>query len=106
MTTERAMRLAEQWSNGHVCSVRDGEAEEYHKMFWDMLCAQQKAKKNKPLTLDELQELHGKSVWCKEHNVYGIIDSGGITISFKYDIAYPGLTLYREKPEEGEQWEP
>lgn len=76
------------------------------QMAIDALRAQQETEKNDPLTLDELRELHGKSVWCKEHNVYGIVDSGGITISFKYDIAYPGLTLYREKPEEGKQWEP
>lgn len=63
MTTERAMRLAEKWSNGLVCSVRDGEAEEYHRMFLEMLRAQQEAKKNEPLTLGELREMPGEPYW-------------------------------------------
>lgn len=37
MTKQYAMRLAEQWSKGLVCSMREGEAEQYHKMFLDML---------------------------------------------------------------------
>lgn len=32
MTDEYALRLAEKWSQGHVCSLRDGEAKEYHKV--------------------------------------------------------------------------
>jgi hypothetical protein len=29
---ERAIRLAEMWSEGYACSLRGGEAEEYHAM--------------------------------------------------------------------------
>ena len=48
MTTERAMRLAENWSNGLVCSLREGEAAEYHKMFLDMLRVKQEAEQQGP----------------------------------------------------------
>ena len=41
MTRERAKRLAEQWSKGMVCTLREGEAEEYHKLCLSVLCAQQ-----------------------------------------------------------------
>lgn len=41
MTIERAKRLAKQWANGYVCSFREGEAEEYHKLCFSALCAQQ-----------------------------------------------------------------
>ena len=61
MTIERAKRLAEQWSKGWVCSLREGEAEEYHKMFLSLLCKEQK--NNAPLTLDELRKMDGEPVW-------------------------------------------
>ena len=48
MTTERALRLAEKWSNGLVCSLREGEAAEYHKMFLDMLRVKQEADQQGP----------------------------------------------------------
>ena len=41
MTLERAKRLAKQWANGRFCSLRHGEAEEYHKMFLSLLCREQ-----------------------------------------------------------------
>lgn len=31
MTDEYALRLARRWAHGYVCSLRDGEAQEYHK---------------------------------------------------------------------------
>lgn len=31
MTDEYALRLAGRWAQGYVCSLRDGEAQEYHK---------------------------------------------------------------------------
>lgn len=37
MTIERAKRLAEQWASGGVCKLRDGEAQEYHRLFLSML---------------------------------------------------------------------
>ena len=41
MTIERAKQLAKQWANGYVCSLREGEAEEYHKLCFSALRAQQ-----------------------------------------------------------------
>ncbi len=37
MSKERALTLARTWEQGHVCSLRDGEATEYHAMFAKML---------------------------------------------------------------------
>lgn len=44
MTIERAKQLAKQWANGYVCSLREGEAEEYHKMCLSLLCKEQPTK--------------------------------------------------------------
>ena len=62
MTRQRALRLAREWSQGHVCSLRDGEAEEYHAMFATML---EESMPNEPLTLEELREMDGEPVWVK-----------------------------------------
>lgn len=40
MTLERAIRLAREWASGGVCTVREGEAQEYHKMALAALEAQ------------------------------------------------------------------
>lgn len=32
MTRERATRLAQKWASGGVCTLKDGEAQEYHKL--------------------------------------------------------------------------
>ena len=37
MTIERAKQLAKKWANGYVCSLREGEAEEYHKLCFSAL---------------------------------------------------------------------
>ena len=54
MTRQRALRLAREWSQGHVCSLRDGEAAEYHSMFAAML---EDAPPNEPLTLETVAEI-------------------------------------------------
>ena len=41
MTLKRAIRIASAWSQGHVCTLRDGEAEEYHKMALEAFLAMQ-----------------------------------------------------------------
>ena len=72
MTIERAKRLAKQWANGRLCSLRHGEAEEYHKMFLSLLCREQEQlesnlkvlESNEPLTVDELREMDGGG--CRE----------------------------------------
>ena len=47
MNKQKALRLARKWAQGHVCSLRDGEAEEYHSMFAAML---EESIPNEPLT--------------------------------------------------------
>lgn len=37
MTLQRARSLASRWSRGCLCSLRHGEAEEYHKLFLSLL---------------------------------------------------------------------
>ena len=56
MTIERAKRLAEQWASGGVCSLREGEAEEYHKMFLEMLLEKKARESN-------LKALERKTCW-------------------------------------------
>lgn len=47
MTRQRALRLAREWAQDHKCSLRDGEAAEYHSMFADTL---EESMPNEPLT--------------------------------------------------------
>lgn len=49
MNKQKALRLARKWAQGHVCSLRDGEAEAYHAMFAAML---EESMPNEPLTLE------------------------------------------------------
>ena len=37
MTLQRARSLASRWSQGHLCFLRHGEAEEYHKLVLSLL---------------------------------------------------------------------
>ncbi len=46
MTRQRALRLAREWAQGHKCTLRDGEAAEYHSMFAAML---EESMPNEPL---------------------------------------------------------
>lgn len=68
MTRQRALRLAREWSQGHVCSLRDGEAEAYHAMFAAML---EESMSNEPLTIEQLREMDGEPVWVVEHPDWG-----------------------------------
>ena len=60
MTRQRALRLAREWQQGHVCSLRDGEAEKYHAMFATML---DESTENDSLTLEQLWMMGGKPVY-------------------------------------------
>ena len=60
MTRQRALRLAREWAQGHTCSLRYGEVEEYHSMFAAML---EESMPNEPLTLEQLREMDGEPVW-------------------------------------------
>lgn len=37
MTIEKAIGLARKWAAGHVCTLKEGEAQEYHQMCADAL---------------------------------------------------------------------
>ena len=52
MTVEYALRLARQWSQGHICTLREGEAKEYHKLVASLL--EKELSQNDPLTLEEV----------------------------------------------------
>ena len=75
-----------------------------------------------PLTSAEIQQMQGMPVWCEELSAYGIIvidqigpwankpfllgwwlqyQDSECGVKFEYDIEERGLTLYRQKPEEG-----
>ena len=73
MTKQRALRLARKWAQGHVCSLRDGEAEDYHSMFAAML---EESMSNEPLTLEQLREMDGEPVWIKRLKGLSVCDTG------------------------------
>lgn len=37
MTLDRALRLARKWASGGVCTLREGEAQEYHQLCAEAL---------------------------------------------------------------------
>ena len=85
----------------------------------DKIRHKQESVYNDPLVLDELRQMRGEPVWCKELECYGIVKmekvgswanelflvgtwhNGDAAVNFEYDIKSRGLTLYRHKPEEG-----
>ena len=90
MTLERAKRIAKQWANGYVCSLREGEAEEYHKLCFSALRAKQENPSGGWISVeDRLPEL-GERVLCTDGNcvfeqyrvlpscVYGVWDRMGL----------------------------
>ena len=113
MTRQRALRLAREWSQGHVCSLRDGEAEEYHAMFATML---EESMPNEPLTLEQLRKMDGEPVWVEDVKHWALIDIekggqwDGIPFAvwaengakFTYNVKSRGLHCYR-RPPEGEE---
>lgn len=56
MTIERAKQLAKKWANGYVCSLREGEAEEYHKLCFSALQEQQEQESNARMTVAKLRK--------------------------------------------------
>ena len=53
MTRQKAMKLATKWAEGGVCTLREGEAMEYHKLCLDALRAQQEREKDHTSTCGE-----------------------------------------------------
>lgn len=88
MTRQRALRLAREWSQGHVCSLRDGEAAEYHSMFAAML---EEAPPNEPLTIEQLREMD-EPVWVACKTIEG---GGGYWCLCRYGhITTPAGTFF------------
>ena len=106
MTRQRALRLAREWAQGHVCSIRDGEAAEYHSMFAAML---EESMSNEPLTLEQLREMED-AVWCVCKTVEGfegfwcLCNHGYILTPARqiFDVKeIPHWVFYRRPPEGG-----
>ena len=77
MTRQRALRLAREWAQGHKCTLRDGEAAEYHSMFAAML---EESMPNEPLTLDDLDVMDYDKVWIDygDDGEWALVVSGRI----------------------------
>lgn len=108
MTKQRALRLAREWSQGHVCSLRDGEAAEYHSMFAAML---EESIPNEPLTFEERRKMDGKPVWLDDEKTFGILqvwDDNNVDAAFLNPRgcicvkSVIGKKIYR-RPPEGEE---
>lgn len=94
------------------------QANECIKCQSDKIRHKQESVHNDPLALDELRQMRGEPVWCKELECYGIVKmekvgrwanelflvgtwhNYDVAVNFEYDIKSRGLTLYRHKPEE------
>ena len=110
MTKQRALRLAREWAQGHMCSIRYGEVAEYHSMFAVML---EEAMPNELLTIEELREMDGDPVWVEEVEHWALIDVekggqwDGVPFAvwaengakFTYNIMNRNLHCYRRPPE-------
>lgn len=85
MNKKRALSLARKWAQGYVCTLRDGEAAEYHAMFASMLEAETL---NKPL----------KPTGC-----YGCYYLDEQCAPCAYCIRGAGYADYYRRPPEGEE---
>ena len=84
MTKQRALRLAREWSQGHVCSLRDGEMAEYHSMFAAML---EESMSNEPLTIEQLREMSETPIYVvteKYGSGWCILNWHGVNKSYTY----------------------
>lgn len=106
MNKKRALRLAREWAQGHTCSLRYGEVEEYHSMFAAML---EEAPPNEPLTIEELREMNGEPVWvtplgfwalviAKHDERVKLISNDGEIVHADKEIELVG-PVYRRPPE-------
>ena len=99
MTRQRALRLAREWAQDHKCSLRDGEAAEYHSMFADTL---EESMPNEPLTLEQLREMDEPTpVWWKRAGCWCLCERGFIIAPNGniYEFEETDGTFYRRPPE-------
>ena len=101
MTRQRALRLAREWAQGHKCTLRDGEAAEYHSMFAAML---EETPPNEPLTLEQLWKMDGEPVWFDTIKRWGIVKvcRDGVFVLTKSGEFEVGRRKYYRRPPEGE----
>ena len=77
MNKKRALSLARKWAQGHRCTLRDGEASEYHAMFASML---EKSTPNKLLTLEQLRQMDGDPVYIPEIECWALVKREQFTL--------------------------
>ena len=77
MNKKRALSLAREWAQGHRCTLRDGEASEYHAMFASML---EKSTPNKLLTLEQLRQMDGDPVYIPEIECWALVKREQFTL--------------------------
>lgn len=53
MTRQKAIELSAKWAEGGVCTLREWDAREYHKLCLDALGAQQDRENDHPRTSGE-----------------------------------------------------
>lgn len=113
MTRQRALSLAREWAQGNKCTLRDGEAAEYHSIFAAML---EESMPNEPLTLDELREMDGEPAYIPETNCWVLVTKNPFVPLFTrpdgeqcsaYDWYEQVGPVYRRPPEggEGKEWD-
>ena len=106
MTRQRALRLSREWAQGHKCTLRDGEAAEYHSMFAAML---EESMPNDPLTIEQLREMDGEPVYVVPVNEFSELGKWcvlSVDDSDDYSCALvPGTDCWCWRFEAyGEQW--
>ena len=108
MNKKRALSLAREWAQGHRCTLRDGEASEYHAMFASML---EKSTPNKLLTLEQLRQMDGDPVYIPEIECWALVKREQFTLllTFSDGKQCPASEWYEQvgpvysRPPEGEE---
>ena len=77
MSVDKAIRLAQKWAAGHVCTLREGEAQEYHQ-----LCAEALERSRWIPMTERLPEIFARALICTE--------SGEVGEAFKSEWAKSG----------------
>lgn len=84
MTIEKAIRLARKWAAGHVCTLKEGEAQEYHQMCAEAL------EKSRWISVEERLPQETGEV-CRVVNL--MMDNGLETAGWLNDITGLGYFL-------------
>lgn len=74
MTLERMKQIARKWSSGYVCTLREGEVQEYHRKVLEMLEREEKRKQMHKIYSDSTLKSMPKEnligiIRCYEHNI-------------------------------------